>query len=105
MTIADSRTLDALDFASVRDRVVGATRTQRGRGLADDLLPESNFDVVRREQLRTEAMRSLAAGADVTIMPAVETAPLDRGCKGRANAGPQRSTCNRRYACGCGGGV
>ncbi|MGC2635249.1 MAG: hypothetical protein WA215_13700, partial [Candidatus Cybelea sp.] len=61
MTIADSRTLDALDFASVRDRVVGATRTQRGRGLANDLLPESNFDVVRREQLRTEAMRSLAA--------------------------------------------
>ena len=88
MTIADSRTLDALDFASVRDRVVGATRTQRGRGLADDLLPESNFDVVRREQLRTEAMRSLAAGADVTIMPAVETAPSTEAAKVGQTLGP-----------------
>src|SRR5580692_473877 len=88
MTIADSRTLDALDFASVRDRVVGATRTQRGRGLANDLLPESNFDVVRREQLRTEAMRSLAAGADVTIMPAAETAVSTEAAKVGQTLGP-----------------
>ncbi len=88
MTIADSRTLDALDFASVRDRVVGATRTQRGRGLADDLQPESNFDVVRREQLRTEAMRSLAAGADVTIMPAAETADSTEAAKVGQTLGP-----------------
>ncbi len=88
MTIADSRTLDALDFASVRDRVVGATRTQRGRGLANDLLPESNFDIVRREQLRTEAMRSLAAGADVTIMPAAETAASTEAAKVGQTLGP-----------------
>jgi DNA mismatch repair protein MutS2 len=88
MTIADSRTLDALDFASVRDRVVGATRTQRGRVLANDLLPELNFDVVRREQLRTEAMRSLAAGADVTIMPAAETAASTEAAKVGQTLGP-----------------
>src|ERR1700728_3794022 len=81
MTIADSRTLDALDFASVRDRVVSAPRTQRGRALATDLLPQSNFDVVRREQLHTEAMRSLAASADVTIMPAAETLELTEAAK------------------------
>ncbi len=76
MTLADSRTLDVLDFASLRDRVVGATRTQRGRSFATGLLPETDFESVRREQTRTEAMRSLAAGADVTIAPAAETAPF-----------------------------
>ena len=88
MTIADSRTLEALDFASVRDRVVGATRTQRGRGLANDLLPEYTFDIVRREQLRTEAMRSLAAGADVTIMPAADTAASTEAAKVGQTLGP-----------------
>ncbi|HEY1882727.1 MAG TPA: endonuclease MutS2 [Candidatus Cybelea sp.] len=75
MSLADARTLDALDFARVRERVVSATRTQRGRALANDLLPDADFAIVRREQLRTEAMRSLAASADVTIMPAIDTAP------------------------------
>ncbi len=88
MTIADSRTLDALDFASVRDRVVSATRTQRGRALATDLLPHADFELVRREQLRTEAMRSLAAGADVTIMPAVETVTLTEAAKVGQTLGP-----------------
>ena len=73
MNLADSRTLDALDFASVRERVVSATRTQRGRAYAAQLAPELEFARSRREQARTEAMRSLAAGADVTIMPAIET--------------------------------
>jgi DNA mismatch repair protein MutS2 len=76
MTLADARTLEVLDFARLRDRVVGATRTERGRSLANELLPDGDFDRVRREQLRTEAMRSLAAGADVTIMRAAETAAL-----------------------------
>ncbi|HEY2554673.1 MAG TPA: hypothetical protein VGI15_05425, partial [Candidatus Cybelea sp.] len=81
MSLADARTLDALDFARVRERVVSATRTQRGRALADDMLPDSNFAVVRREQLRTEAMRSLAASADVTIMPAIDTAPFSEAAQ------------------------
>lgn len=90
MTLADARTLDALDFARVRERVVSSTRTQRGRALASDLLPESDFAIVRREQLRTEAMRSLAASADVTIMPAIDTAPLsDAAQVGRTLAAPE----------------
>jgi DNA mismatch repair protein MutS2 len=88
MIVADSRTLEALDFAGVRDRVVSATRTQRGRALASDLLPHSDFDVVRREQLRTEAMRSLAASADVTIMPAVETVALTEAANVGQTLGP-----------------
>ncbi|MFY9720883.1 MAG: endonuclease MutS2 [Candidatus Cybelea sp.] len=73
MNVADPRTLEALDFASVRDRVAGATRTERGHAYANELLPKSEFEIVRREQLRTEAVRALAAGADFTIMRAVET--------------------------------
>ncbi|MGC1380029.1 MAG: hypothetical protein WA814_03260, partial [Candidatus Baltobacteraceae bacterium] len=76
MMLADARTLEALDFANVRDRVVAATHTQRGRSLAYDLAPFSDFELVRREQMRTEALRSLAAGTDFSVMPAVETAPL-----------------------------
>ncbi len=76
MSIADLRTLEALDFATVRDRVAGATRTERGRAYAGELLPEPDFEIVRREQLRTEAVRALAAGADFTIMRAVETGAL-----------------------------
>lgn len=76
MTLADSRTLEALDFAGVRDRVVGATHTQRGHARALALEPYADYDLVRREQRRTEAVRSLVAGADLQIMRAVETAPL-----------------------------
>ena len=53
-----------------------ATRTQRGRALAAELAPHVDFELVRREQRRTEAVRSLIAAADLQVMPAVETAPL-----------------------------
>jgi len=76
MTLADSRTLEALDFAGVRDRVVGATHTQRGQARALALEPYADYDMVRREQRRTEAVRSLVAGNDLRIVRAVETAPL-----------------------------
>jgi DNA mismatch repair protein MutS2 len=76
MALADQRTLDALDFAGVRDRVVAAMRTVRGRSFALELAPLSDFETVRHEQSRTEALRSLAASSDFRVMPAVETAPL-----------------------------
>ncbi len=76
MTLADDRTLEALDFTAVRDRIVAATRTQRGRAYALELAPYSNFDIVRREQLRTEAVRSLIAGSDFHVMPAIDTSSL-----------------------------
>lgn len=88
MSLADSRTFEALDFASVCDRVVSATRTQRGRAYAAQLSPALDFAVVAREQARTEAMRSLAAGADVTIMPAVETSPFTEAAAIGRTLGP-----------------
>ncbi len=76
MVLADDRTLDALDFTAVRDRVVEATHTQRGRSYALELAPFADFEQVRLEQLRTEAVRSLIAGSDFRVMPAVETSAL-----------------------------
>ncbi len=73
---ADERTLEALDFAGVRDRVVAATRTQRGRGLAESLAPAEEFSHVAVEQARTNAARDLVAGADFHVLPAIDTADL-----------------------------
>jgi DNA mismatch repair protein MutS2 len=76
VSLADARTLEALDFERVRERVVGETHTQRGHAYASEMLPLADFASVRREQQRTEAMRALAASADVTIMRAAETEPF-----------------------------
>jgi DNA mismatch repair protein MutS2 len=77
--LADERTLDALDFSSVRDRVVSATRTQRGRSIASSLTPSTDFGAVREEQRRTAAARELIVAADLHVMPAIDTAPLTQG--------------------------
>ncbi len=88
MSLADARTLEALDFNAVRDRVVSATRTQRGKAFAAALVPHTNFDLVRVEQARTEAVRSLIASGDFRVMPAVETAPFTTAAQvGRSLAG------------------
>jgi DNA mismatch repair protein MutS2 len=88
MALADARTLEALDFAGVRERVVAATRTQRGRAYALSLLPDAEFDEVRREQLRTEAVRSLVAGSDFRVMSAVETSELTEAAQVGTTLGP-----------------
>jgi DNA mismatch repair protein MutS2 len=74
--ISDARTLDALDFASVRERVVSATRTQRGRERARELGPADEFVLVRLEQARTAIVRQLIATADFHVSPAIETREL-----------------------------
>ena len=90
MPLADSRTLEALDFAAIRQRVVDTARTQRGRAYALELTPHSDFDVVRYEQSRTEAMRSLVAGSDFAVASAVETAALTEAAQvGRTLAGAE----------------
>jgi DNA mismatch repair protein MutS2 len=76
MLLADERTLEALDFASVRERVVGATRSQRGRSLALVMTPASDFDAVATEQSRTTAARDLVASADLHVVSAIDTADL-----------------------------
>ncbi len=77
-TLADERTLEALDFASILERVVRATRTQRGRTLAASMAPSTDFSAVRIEQLRTNAARELVAGADLHVLAAIDTAELSQ---------------------------
>lgn len=74
--LADERTLEALDFASVRERVVGAVRTQRGKSRAAELCPLTDFSLVRLEQLRTAVVRELVVAADLHVSPAADTAEL-----------------------------
>ncbi len=88
MALADDRTLEALDFPSVRDEVVSATRTARGRSAALEMLPSRAFDLVRVEQRRTEAVRALVAGADFYVMPASDTASLTQAAALGRSLGP-----------------
>jgi dsDNA-specific endonuclease/ATPase MutS2 len=76
MTLADQRTLETLDFASVRERVVAQTRTERGRHLAEDLHPFVDFERIKREQAATEQVRELIVTADLHVLPAVDTAEM-----------------------------
>lgn len=86
--LADQRTLDALDFASVRDRVVGASRTQRGRARAAELAPFTDFNVVRLEQGRTAFIRQLVASQDLHVLPAVDTAELTQSAAQQRTLSP-----------------
>lgn len=86
--LADERTLEALDFAIVRELVVAATRTQRGRARAQTLLPDDDFDVVYREQARTAATRELIASADLAVLPAIETQALTQAAAQDRVLGP-----------------
>jgi DNA mismatch repair protein MutS2 len=74
--LADQRTLETLDYASIRERVVAQTRTERGRHLAEDLCPFVDFERVKREQAATEQIRELIVAADLHVLPAVDTADL-----------------------------
>jgi DNA mismatch repair protein MutS2 len=76
MAIADARTLETLDFAGIRERVVAGTHTERGRALAGAVAPLTDFQAVVRAQLATAAVRELVAGADFHVRRAVETAPI-----------------------------
>ncbi len=86
--LADARTLEALDFAGVRDRVTGATRTQRGRARAEVLCPSLDFAQVRIEQERTSAVRQLVMAADFHILPAIDTADLSQAAGLGRTLGP-----------------
>ncbi len=81
--LADERTLDALDFDAVRERVVGSTATERGRATARTFAPDVHFDAVRREQRLTSDLRLLVESHDFFIEAAVDPrALLDRAAVG-----------------------
>lgn len=84
MDPADARTLETLDFAGVRERVAGQTRTERGRRMADALLPIARFEDVRFEQAATAAIRALVEGFDFHVTPARDTAPITAAARREA---------------------
>lgn len=90
MAIADARTLETLDFAGIRDRVVAAAHTERGRALAGFIAPLDDFAAVAREQAATAAVRELIAGAEFHVRRAAETAPMtDGAARGRTLSGSE----------------
>ncbi|HKU66742.1 MAG TPA: endonuclease MutS2 [Candidatus Baltobacteraceae bacterium] len=90
--LADQRTLETLDYASVRERVVAQTRTERGRNLAEDLRPFLDFERITREQAATEKIRELIVTADLHVLPAFDTADLTQ----RASIGTSLSSTELR---------
>jgi DNA mismatch repair protein MutS2 len=72
----------------VRERVVGATRTERGRSYAQALAPLEDFAEVRTAQAQTAATRELVAGADLYVMPAIDTAALTQAAAVGRTLGP-----------------
>ncbi|MBC5816254.1 MAG: hypothetical protein GIW97_06900, partial [Candidatus Eremiobacteraeota bacterium] len=76
MQLADERTLETLDFASIRDRVVALTQTERGRDRTVELAPEIDLPGVRRAQRETAEVRELVVAADLFVGRAIETEPL-----------------------------
>ncbi len=71
---ADERTLETLDFQTIRERAAAGARTQRGRRIAGELTPFGDFARVRFEQRATAEMRELISGADFYALPAIDTA-------------------------------
>lgn len=85
MRLADERTLAALDFESVRQRVVESTRTERGRAYAQLLQPQVDFSLIRLEQARTALVREAVENAELHVLPARDPAELAESCAvGRA---------------------
>ena len=74
--LADERTLETLDFAGIRGRVVALTQTERGRRRAEELTPWLDLARVRSEQRATADVRALVVSADMHVGRAVETEPL-----------------------------
>jgi DNA mismatch repair protein MutS2 len=86
--LADERTLAALDFATVRERVVSATHTQRGRTRASQLEPIVDFALVRLEQGRTTLVRDLVAGSDLHVFAAIDTGAFTEAAAVGRTLGP-----------------
>lgn len=76
MLLADERTLEALDFFEIRQRVVSETRTQRGSSRAETLLPVVDFARVRQEQAATAEVREMIFAHDFLIARAIDTGRL-----------------------------
>lgn len=89
MALADQRTLETLDFASVLGRVVSQTRTQRGRRRAAEIEPLLDLCEVRNAQSATAEVRELIAASDFRVLPALDPAELIEGAAVGRTLSPQ----------------
>ncbi len=71
--LGDRRTLETLDFATIRDRVVALTATERGQAYAQAMLPFVDFERVKEDQEATQALLNLIASDDLHISRAADT--------------------------------
>ncbi len=74
--IFDHAALERVDFPRIRDRVVAATATERGRRYATQLEPIADFDRIVCEQAITAEVRDLVQSVDLHALPTVDTAEL-----------------------------
>ena len=72
--LADERTLEALDFAAIREAVAGQTASSRAGARARALVPGIDLAHVRAEQAVTAEMRALAAGDGFDLPRVAEVA-------------------------------
>jgi DNA mismatch repair protein MutS2 len=85
--LVDERSLDALDFARLRERVAGQTHAERAFARASALEPSPDFATVRRLIAETGEMRALlrAHGFGLTRIADVEPA-LESAARGASVA-------------------
>lgn len=60
----------------MRARVAGRCVTERGRAIAEELLPAANFEIAVREQAKTSAIAGLTVSEDFHVLRAIDTRDL-----------------------------
>ena len=90
--LADERTLTALDFATIRDRLCWYAKTVRGRSRCEHLAPFHDFRLVRLAHARLDEIRRLLEGDRLRVSPAVDTSDATS----RAQRGATLSTLELR---------
>jgi DNA mismatch repair protein MutS2 len=74
--LVDARSLDALDFGRIRERVAGQTHAVRAHARAIAMDPSSDFALARRLVAETTEMRTLVDGQGFSL---AQIADLDAG--------------------------
>jgi len=77
-SLAGERTLEALEFPAIRERLAARTVTERGRARASALEASTDLETVRTAQALTAAARTMVEASAIRIAPAADVAPIAR---------------------------
>ncbi len=81
--LADERSLETLDFGSIRTMLARETATDRASVRAHELQPRTNLALVRQEQAATGEMRALASAEPFDLPRVIEVSePVERAARG-----------------------